>query len=57
MFDHYTKEDWKEVATNLLYCLNDGDEDMADHMCEKYTEYLLPDEEDDDEQIKIIHAT
>ena len=51
MFDHYTKEDWKEVATNLLYCLNDGDEDMADHMCEKYTEYLLPDEDDEDESI------
>ena len=48
MFDHYTKEDWKEVATNLLYTLYHGDEEMAEWMCNKYTEYLLPYEEEED---------
>jgi hypothetical protein len=49
VFDHYTKADWKEVAKNLLYTLEHGDGEMAEWMCEKYTEYLLPDEEDDDD--------
>ena len=53
MFDAYTKEQWKEVARNLLYTLNNGDGEMAEYMCEKYTPYLLPDEENEEENVDV----
>ena len=45
--DGYTLQDWKEVANNLLYALQQGDDALAAHMCNQYGPYFKEEEDDD----------
>ena len=39
--------DWFEVCNNFWYACEHGDADLMDHLCDKYADYFIEDNDDE----------